>query len=284
MYINITIITVTSITRIAVVFAIISSAAILIIISITISIIITITITITIIITIIIIVTINIRLAREACTVMTELETVVAKVSAGLSQLFACIILLFFDTEGFNMSTVGVVLPFASGAIRLFCKLKIVLQAGGAHKQVWHSRGDGSTKLCLCCSNLVSSSSGLEASDPTQQLKADIIQWRHLVLAKGADIRNSARYLASMAATMPLGAFDELQQALGLTHHLHGILLNTALDVVFEPVDVYCHDWMHCLFVDGVFNLVIVWLFEACIQSGMAQVYQVCSDYISEFV
>ena len=37
-------------------------------------------------------------------------------------------------------------------------------------------------------------------------------------------------------------------------------------------------------FVDGVFNLVIVWLFEACIQSGMPQVYQVCSDYISKFV
>ena len=87
-----------------------------------------------------------------------------------------------------------------------------------------------------------------------------------------------------MAATMRPGAFDELQQALGLTHHLHGILLNTALDALFDPVEVYCHDWMHCFFVDGVFNLVIVWLFEACIQSGMPQVYQVCSDYISKFV
>ena len=57
-------------------------------------------------------------------TVMTELETVVAKVTAGLSQLVASIILLFFDTEGFTMNIVGVLLPFASGAIRLFCKLK----------------------------------------------------------------------------------------------------------------------------------------------------------------
>ena len=44
-------------------------------------------------------------------TVMTELETVVAKVSAGLSQLFACIILFFFDTEALNMNTVGVCFP-----------------------------------------------------------------------------------------------------------------------------------------------------------------------------
>ena len=80
-------------------------------------------------------------------TVMTELETVVAKVSAGLSQLFACIILLFFDSTGFNMSTAGVELPLPSGRIMLFYKLKMVLQDGGAHKQVWQSRGDGASRM-----------------------------------------------------------------------------------------------------------------------------------------
>ena len=44
-------------------------------------------------------------------TVMTELEIVVAKVSAGLSQLFACIILVVFDTERLNMSTAGGLIP-----------------------------------------------------------------------------------------------------------------------------------------------------------------------------
>ena len=40
-------------------------------------------------------------LSREESwfTVMTELETVVAQVSAGLSQLFACITILLFETE-----------------------------------------------------------------------------------------------------------------------------------------------------------------------------------------
>ena len=36
--------------------------------------------------------------------------------------------------------------------------------------------------------------------------------------------------------------------------------------------------------MDGVFNHVIVWLFEVFIQSGKPQVYQVCSNYISNFV
>ena len=49
-------------------------------------------------------------LSREGSwlTVMTELETVVAKVSAGVSQIFACISILFFGTEEFHMNTVGV--------------------------------------------------------------------------------------------------------------------------------------------------------------------------------
>ena len=72
------------------------------------------------------------------------------------------------------------------------------------------------------------------------------MQWRHLVFAKGADIRNSAMYIASIADTLPQAAFDEQQHALGLAHHLHGRLLNQTLDDLFVPVEVFCHGWMHC--------------------------------------
>ena len=48
----------------------------------------------------------------------------------------------------------------------------------------------------------------------------DILKELEVVKAYMAS-RPPARYLASMAATMPVGAFDELQQALGLTHHPH---------------------------------------------------------------
>ena len=57
---------------------------------------------------------------------MTELETVVAKVGAGLYQLVACIIRVAFDTVGFNINTIGVLLPFASGSIKLLCNLERV--------------------------------------------------------------------------------------------------------------------------------------------------------------
>ena len=37
---------------------------------------------------------------------------------------------------------------------RLFAKIGIVLQDGGAHKTVWQARGDGASRFCLLCKNL----------------------------------------------------------------------------------------------------------------------------------
>ena len=89
-------------------------------------------------------------LSNEECWFIatTEFETVLSNVSAGLSQLFGSVIKTLFDPDGFNLAARGMTLPFESGEQRLFAKLSIVLQDGGAHKQVWHSRGDGATRLC----------------------------------------------------------------------------------------------------------------------------------------
>lgn len=96
-------------------------------------------------------------LSREDAwfTILTLFATEVQKISAGLSQIFAGIIKLFFEPNGFNMMTVGMLLPFASGSVRFFCRLRVVIQDGGAHKFVWHSRGDGATKLCLLCKKFI---------------------------------------------------------------------------------------------------------------------------------
>ena len=91
---------------------------------------------------------------------MTEFETVVYKISAELSQIFGGLIKNLFDPEGFNMAAGGMTLPFENGEQRLFAKLSIVLQDGGAQKQVWHSWGDCAARLCLLCKNLVTESMG----------------------------------------------------------------------------------------------------------------------------
>ena len=164
--------------------------------------------------------------------------------------------------------------------LRLFAKMAAFLQDGGAHKSTWHCRGDGASKFCLLCKNLFTESSSVCDEDGTNLLRCNVIKKSGLVPAAGKDLRRSARYLAAKVGTIPPGDFTELQQALGLTHHPHSILLDRALDDIVDPVANYFHDFMHGLFVDGVCNITVYLVLEAFIVSGMSDVYTQLSSYI----
>ena len=74
--------------------------------------------------------------------------------------------------------------------------------------------------------------------------------------------------------------FTELQQALGLTHHPHSILLDRALDGIVDPVANYLHDYMHGLFVGGVCNITVFLLLEIFLVNGVPDVYQLLHDFL----
>ena len=61
----------------------------------------------------------------------------VSNLSAGVSQMFAAVLRLFFGELTFDLSTGGVALESPSGAqVRFFAGLGMVLQDGGAHKAI----------------------------------------------------------------------------------------------------------------------------------------------------
>jgi hypothetical protein len=92
-------------------------------------------------------------LSREESwfTLMLEFSTWVNLMHAGLSQVFKQCIKQFFQPDGYNFATNGILLQFPDGDIRLWARLGGVLQDGGAHKYVWHLRGDGASKFCVLC-------------------------------------------------------------------------------------------------------------------------------------
>jgi hypothetical protein len=215
---------------------------------------------------------------------MTEYSTIINhKVSAGLSQAFSAIIKAFFEPNGFNMMRSGVNLPFPGGSIRLFANLKIIIQDGGAHKYMFHARGDGATKLCLLCKNVFTEKSMVVDDDGSNLLRSNVINEEDLIPATGREIRRLARYVATKADTLGKGDFTELQQSLGVTYHPHAMLLDKSLDAVFNPTDVYMHDYMHCLFVDGVANLMIYLLFEVFIKNGVHNIYETFGQYLTSW-
>ena len=68
-----------------------------------------------------------------------------------------------------------------------------------------------------------------------------------------------------------------------MTHHPHGLLLDRTLDDIVDPVNVYMHDWMHALCVDGVCNLVLYLLLESFIDQGHGNIYSVFSNYVANW-
>ena len=215
--------------------------------------------------------------------IVSEYSTWINTIHAGLSQAFAAVIKTFFEPGGFDMQHGGINLPFATGDIRLWAKLGVVIQDGGAHKSVWSSRGDSASKFCLLCKNLFTSSSRICDQDGANLLVCDKILLDELEPATDADLRTNARFLEAKSATMEKDAFIELQQSMGMTHHKLAVLLDRSLDQVLRPTEVYMHDWMHTLYVDGVVNLSVYLLFEAFINKNMKNIYQAFSDYVSNW-
>ena len=222
-------------------------------------------------------------LSHEECwwCIMVEMSLVVNTVAATMSQVFGALIKKFFDKSGWDLSTSGVLLPGCDGSRhRLFAKLGFFLQDGAAHKATWHSRGEAGSKFCLLCKNLFTECSKIVDADGTNLLKCNVIKKCDLEPAGPRDLRHAARYLARKSSTVSAPEFIELQQALGLTHQEHSILLDRTLDSIVDPVGHYLHDWMHCLMVDGVCNVNVYLLLEQFIRAGHRDVYYQLSSYL----
>ena len=212
-----------------------------------------------------------------------EFSITVNELHAGISQVMKQCIKRFFQRDGFNFATSGILLDFPDGDVRLWAVLGGILQDGGAHKYVWHARGDGASKYCLLCRHLFTEESNVVETGGTNLLRCNVIKLGELVPMTGTDLRKNARNLAGQSGRVTVDKFTELQQSIGLTHHQHALLLDRELDAVFDPCDVHTHDTMNGLYVEGVVNLVIHLLFERFIGAHMRNVYETFHDYLSNW-
>jgi len=147
---------------------------------------------------------------------------------------------------------------------------------------LWSSRGHAASKYCLLCKNLFTESIRICEADGSTLLTWHAIKPDKLVPASDDDLQRNARYIASMARTMAKPAFTKLQQSLGMTRHPHALLLDRTLGLL-RPTELYMHDWMHTLYVDGMANVLIYFLFEAFIRKGMKTIYNTFSEYLEKW-
>ena len=101
-----------------------------------------------------------------------------------------------FFSDGVNLAVTGALMEFADGTtVRIWAVLGGALQYGGAHKSVWHARGDAGSKFGLLCKNLFAGESQLMDDDGTHLLCCNVLTYAELVPATSKELRKNYRYL-----------------------------------------------------------------------------------------
>jgi hypothetical protein len=208
----------------------------------------------------------------------------IKKVAAGISQVFAATLKLFFGGLGFDLSSGGILLEMPDPSkFSCFCNLGMVLQDGGAQKHVWCSKGEAGTKLCMLCRNLMSVKSKLVDEDGNNLLTCSIIHEDDLDFATDDDIKGTVARLAADKDKLASGLFQKREQAVGFKFEPHGMLWDSGLAHVLNPAAQFCHDWMHAFFVTGVFQTVMTRLWFALSAIGL-KMYEQLHAYVALWV
>ena len=205
-----------------------------------------------------------------------------AKLSAGIGQCFAASLKLLFGGLNHNIAVGGVALEASDGRqFRMFAKLGMILQDGGAHKLTWHCKGDAGTRVCMLCRNLVSQVSRLAQADEAGQtlMKCSVI-FEDLDFAHDADIRGTSARLAQAKQQMNASIFQTYSQAVGFNYEPHGLLMDQDLLTVVLPASQFVHDWCHAILVLGVFHTIVHLLLSAVKASAGADVHEKLQGYV----
>jgi len=180
----------------------------------------------------------------------------VKTILGGMSGLMLRVGVLFFDDTGHNFSTSGIFLDFKSGRSgRLWAKLGFKMADESALHMVYGCKGAGGLKPCLFCFNCINGDNerGIEdGGDVVLHTSNDVERLQPHTLETYTAIRNR---LLSASTTMSNDDFKDLQTNLGWSLLAGSLFLHVAMFSIFNPALHAIYDWMHGVFVNGVFNV-----------------------------
>ena len=207
----------------------------------------------------------------------------VKEIAGGMPQVFKVILMFLFTVGGHSLLTAGVELNLVGGRpVRVWAKLRMILQDGGAHKVVFCLKGDSGLKHCLKCRTLYTAASGILDEAGEICLTCNMHLFEDMDFATDDEVRNTVRRLANVAATRP-GQLPIREVACGFNHDVHNLLLEPALDNIVMPVSNLAHDWMHTMVVHGVWNTVLFLLLTCLVTIAGTGVIQNIQDYMTEW-
>lgn len=195
-------------------------------------------------------------------------SSVVATIRGGMSAYVRKAVELFFapvDARlGFHLEVGGqVVLKFA--------RLTMYIADEAGLKETFGFKGASGIHPCPLCTNVVAESSQLHLHQDGLQpsTSTEMNLWKpasnELIFAK-------LRRLTSEHGRVTKQAFEDLEKSLGWLHNPHGLLGDGRQNPLgIEPISILHYDYMHTIFVHGVFNLEASQLLSSFKLAGISQ-------------
>ena len=201
--------------------------------------------------------------------------------AGGMAAVFSTLIKTCFVDN--DLSDVGLVLNRdGRPPTRVFARLGCFVQDGAAHKSTWHCKGDAGSKICILCRNLFSARSELCDEDGGELLHCNARRRSDLDVATNEELREAVRRLEHFKAIDRAATFELRQMALGFTHVPYSMLSDATLDPHLRVADQFMHDWMHMVFVTGVWNVVLNMLLES-LRKVKHDIYAVVRNYVEQW-
>ena len=185
--------------------------------------------------------------------------TVRDKIKDGMSTVFATLLNYMFnrnDTHNFATGGINVKLHDSDDRLNIFIVFGLTVADEAALHAECGCKGSSGLKPCFLCLNvfdakserdIIANDSNHIAVDHTCTTSSD------LILQSTATMNAIVDKLEEGHATMGKDAFSELQTRLGWNYLQFGMMCTSLRGIVDMPSQGM-YDWMHVIFVGGVFN------------------------------
>ena len=176
-----------------------------------------------------------------------------------VSAVYHKLVALFFDaTGGRDISLSGCQVTLANGrSMTIFADIAVAIADEAALHAMYGCKGSSGLRPCLLCVNVYNPMYGSEIveRDPSRTSVCQSCSDIDLCKRASTDVLQAvATKLKSSHATLGVGAFKELEIRLGWKFQPHGVMYDEKFKYRLCPSKILVFDWMHILFVGGVFN------------------------------
>ena len=215
-------------------------------------------------------------------TITTTRSQLARNIPGGMAKVFGAILEDMFVNG--PLADVGLWLGSSGRKFHFFAKLGHWIQNGAAHQTTFHCKGDAGCKLCVC-RNLFSQASEVVDEDGSGTLQCKAKDYAELDLAIHDDLKEAVTRLEMLRANPAYAKeeFELIEKALGSVWSPYNLLSDTTLEKYLNVPKPFMHDWMHMMFVTGVFNLTLLFLLEAIKEETRQNVYAVVKEYLSRW-